>query len=226
MKKWLTVLLVSLFMVSCLSLAGCSKDKPANAPATTDQSQKKDGDIQNSSTGNELQDIMKSASKINEVSFDMINTMTNQGQTLTNNAKMWVSNDKLRIETETEGMKSVTIKNSKGEICIYNPDTKTAMKMPSVKNENDLPNKWAKEDTSKMKIVGQEKMDGYDCVVVTVTEAADTSKMWLRKDIGMPVRVESKTSEGSMVIQYKNYKVGAQADNLFELPADAQVVSM
>ncbi|PKM76419.1 MAG: hypothetical protein CVU90_12135 [Firmicutes bacterium HGW-Firmicutes-15] len=226
MKRWLTVLLVSLFMFSCLSLVGCSKEKAANAPATTDQSQKKDGDTQKSSSGDELQDIMKYATKVNEVSFEMINTITNQGQTVTNNAKMWISNDKLRIETEIQGMKSITIKNAKGEVCIYDPGSKTAMKMPSIKNEGDLPNQWAKEDTSGMKIVGQEKMDGYDCVVVTVTQAAETSKMWLRKDIGMPVRVESKTAEGSFVIEYKNYKVGAQADNLFELPTDAQVVSM
>ncbi len=226
MKKWLAVFLVSLFMVSCLSLVGCSKDKAANAPAATDQTQKKDGDTPKSSSGDELQDIMKSAGKVKEISFDMINTITTQGQTLTSTAKMFMSNEKFRMEAESQGMKSATIKNAKGEIWLYNPDTKTAMKMPSIKNEGDLPNQWAKEDTSGMKIVGQEKMDGYDCVVVTVTQAAETSKMWLRKDIGMPVRVESKTAEGSFVIEYKNYKVGAQANNLFELPNDAQIVSV
>jgi len=51
-------------------------------------------------------------------------------------------------------------------------------------------------------------------------------KMWLRKDDGLPVRVEAASSDGTFVTEYKNYDLGAQDARLFELPAGTQIVTI
>ncbi len=137
-----------------------------------------------------------------------------------------MSGKKIRMEMEAEGMKAVTIINEKGEMWMYNPADKTAMRLPEADIEEDLPNQWTEADRSNMKIVGHEKVDSYDCTVVTLTEDSDVSKMWLRKDIGMPVKMETKSPEGDLLIKYKNIKTEKQPADLFDLPADAQVLEI
>lgn len=224
MKKNILVLFVMLVMVSCLALAGCSKEKASDAPAT--QSGQQQG-AESSGSGNELADLMKSARQVEGMSYEMTSTVSMQGQNQTSQSKMWVSKDKVRMETEMAGMKSVMISDGK-DIYMYQPSSNTAMKLSSVDKQEQLANKWAEDDSylSKMKVVGEEKMDGFDCLVVSVKDEQTDSKMWLRKDIGMPVRMESNVSGNNVVIEYKNTKIGAQDDSLFVLPAGAQVVDM
>ena len=38
--------------------------------------------------------------------------------------------------------------------------------------------------------------------------------------------MEAESAEGKIVIEYKNYNIGKQADDLFQLPTDAQVMDM
>jgi hypothetical protein len=161
------------------------------------------------------------------LSFEVTSTTGEQGKGVSSTGKYYMSGKKIRIEAEAEGMKMVSIVNANGEMWMYNPADKTAMKLSAPQqDQSKLPTEWTKEDLSAMKIVGSEKKDGFDCVIVTVNENGTTSKMWLRKDIGMPVRIESATPEGPVVIEYKNYNLDKQPDSLFEIPADAQVMSM
>lgn len=221
MKRWSAYLMVVLLMASCLALAGCGKEKVQDTSAPPAANEK------DSSSSNELEDIMKSARQVTDLSFDITSTSTGGGQTVEVQGKYYISGKKIRTETETAGMKAITIVNAKGEAWMYNPADKTAMKLPGMENDTEMPNQWTEEeDLSAYKIVGHEKIDGYDCVVVNVTEGNDTVKMWLRKDLGMPVKMETKSPEGSITVQYKNYKVGKQSADLFELPADAQVMDM
>lgn len=221
MKRNLLLLILILSMASCLLVAGCSKEKapPAQAPQTENQTKSQTG-------SNELDGLLKAASNLKDLSFEMVTTATNAGQTVSTQGKYWMSGDKMRMEMDAEGMKAVTIINAKGEIWLYNPADKTAMKLPEMDKEDEYPNKWIESDQNNMKIVGHEKVSGYDCTVVTLTEDGDESKMWLRKDIGMPVKMETKSSEGDLLIEYKNYKLEKQPADLFELPADAQILNI
>jgi outer membrane lipoprotein-sorting protein len=103
-----------------------------------------------------------------------------------------------------------------------------AMKVPDIEVPDELPNEWSdQEDLANYKIIGHEKMNGYDCVVVNVSgDDGTVSKMWLMEDQGMPVKMEAESAEGKIVIEYKNYNIGKQADDLFQLPTDAQVMDM
>ena len=223
MKKWVAILLMVGLMA--VGLIGCgSKDQPANAPAPAD----KQTETQ-SQSGNDLSSIMKKASQAKQMSFDMVMTMSGSDKnSVTSKGKMYVSDQKLRMELETMGMKMITISNDQKEFYLYNPDEKTALKMTAPPESADVPNEWAREDgdVSGFTVVGEEKKDGYDCVVVTFTEDGAESKMWIRKDIGMPVRSEVTSAEGTMVVEYKNYNMGAQPGNLFEIPAGTEITTM
>lgn len=224
MKKNLVVIMFVVFIISCLGVAGCGQKKAANAPSA--QSEQKAAD--SAKSGNELKDLMQSARQVQGMSYEMINTVDLKGQKQVSNSKMWISGKKIRMETEVQGMKTVIIGNGQGDIMMYNPSTNTVMKMSDLQNQDNLATKWAEDDTylSKMKIVGQEKIDGSNCLVVTLTEDKMESKMWLRKDIGMPARMEAVIEGSTVVIEYKNYQVGKQDDSLFQVPAGAKQIEM
>lgn len=221
MRKWLAILMTLVFMAA--SLVGCgSKEPPAttNPPATT-QTQ----------TGNDLAALMKSAGAVKNMSVDMITNMTSQGQTVTSTTKFYMSEGKMRMESEAAGVKSIMITKSPQETYVYNPETKTAMKISNPEEAADLPSEWidASGDTTGYQVIAEEKMDGYDCLVVQYTDpsaATNTVKMWMRKDNGLPVRVEAKIGESSVITDYKNYNLGAPDPSLFELPAGTQIVTL
>lgn len=219
MKKWIVALLVLTLMLG--SLAGCSsKAEDPGTPATsqTPPAQQKGDDP--------LKDLMESARQVNQMSFDIVMT-SGKDSSVQTQGKMYISGEKIRMEMEAMGMKMITITNAQDEVYMYNPDTKTAIKMTAPQESVDLPNEWVDESaTSNWKVVGEEKKDGHDCVVVTSTVDDNTAKMWLRKDIGMPVRIEQSTSEGPIVVEYKNYQIGAQDDSLFEIPAGTTITTM
>ncbi len=225
MKKNLLVLILVLSIVSCLFITGCSKDKSTTTQAPQTGNQSGSSEVAKTSD-NELDNLLKAASATKDFSFEMVSTATNAGQTVSTQGKYWMSGEKMRMEMEAEGMKAVTIINDKGELWMYNPADKTAMKLPKTDTENEFPNDWTEADQNNMKIVGHEKVDGYDCTIVSLTEDADVTKMWLRKDIGMPVKMETKSPQGDLLIEYKNFNLEKQSSDLFELPADAQVLEI
>jgi outer membrane lipoprotein-sorting protein len=221
MKRWSINLLMALLMVACLAVSGCGGEKAQETSSTPPAAEEK-GSL------DELQKIMETSKEVTDLSFDIVSTCTSADQTITVESKYWISGEKMRMETETDGMKTITIVNAEGEALIYNPAEKTAMKISEIETPSDMPNEWSDEDDLEdYTIVGHEKMDGYNCIVVSINgvEGAST-KMWLMEDNGMPVRMEATTDEGSTVIQYKNYNLEKQPADLFEIPADVQVMDM
>lgn len=223
MKKSVLISILILSLATCLLVTGCSQE---GSPDTQGPSTEKQSGANTPTGSNELDDLFKAASAVQDLSFEMVTTSTNAGQTVNAQGKYWMSGKKIRMEMEAEGMKAISIINDKGELWMYNPADKTAMQLPQTDIDEDLPNQWTEAERSNMKIVGHENIDGYDCTVVTLTDDGEVSKMWLRKDIGMPVKMETKSPEGDLLIEYKNIQTGKQPADLFELPADAQVLEI
>lgn len=138
-------------------------------------------------------------------------------------SKLWGSGSKLRMEMEVDGVKNVMLINAKGEIWNYIPAENMAIKMPAPP-EATLPTDWAASE-EEPQIVGQEKVDGYECLILTYPQDKDT-RCWIIKDRGLPVKIESLTEGKKTLIEYKNYNINPQPENLFEVPTGAQVVSM
>lgn len=71
--------------------------------------------------------------------------------------------------------------------------------------------------------------DGARCRVISIESAdgKDKTKMWVREDYGIPVRVETSASDGTKtVMEYKNLKIGKQPADTFELPAGVVITDM
>jgi len=224
--KWITVLLV--VSLVAFGATGCSSKKETSenqVPVVKSQTQNQDPG------GIDLGSLMKAAAGVKQMSFEMVMTMTSNNQITTSVGKMYISDAKMRMETEMNGMKSITISKSPDEVYIYNPAAKTAMKMTGSEEIAEAPNEWAQKssDTTRYKIIGEEKKDGFDCLIVQYTDPTNptfSSKSWVRKDNGLPVRVEAQSSEETFVNEYKNYNLGPQDPGLFELPAGTQIVTM
>ncbi|WP_145091145.1 hypothetical protein [Sporomusa sp. KB1] len=73
--------------------------------------------------------------------------------------------------------------------------------------------------------------DGVKCKVLLTQdegEGKSQTKLWVREDYGIPLRVEVTEANGSknMVMEYKNLKVGAQPAAAFQLPEGVEVMDM
>ena len=67
-------------------------------------------------------------------------------------------------------------------------------------------------------IVGTETIDGKECAVVEYTIADADTTMWIWKEYGFPVKVESITTQGTVTVEYKNIDFSPIDDSMFEIP--------
>jgi len=78
------------------------------------------------------------------------------------------------------------------------------------------------------KLIGKETIDGHSTekYEVTFKDGNKTEKMylWIATDIKFPVKMAAV--DGSYTMEYKNIKMGAQADSLFEVPSGYKKMAM
>ena len=219
MKKWIVLLMTIALLALTLTACGGGGEKETSAPADQPAAQQQKED----SSSDPLEKLMANAKGTTELSFDMIMT-ANGDNPMSSTTKMYISGEKSRMEMDAMGAKMITIVDAAGDVYLYDPASKTAMKSNVPQQEVDAPNAWADNVSDKIEVVGEEKMDGFDCLVVTSIDEELETKMWLRKDIGMPVRVE--VPDQNVVIEYKNFEIGAQDPKLFEIPAGTTVTEL
>ena len=75
-------------------------------------------------------------------------------------------------------------------------------------------------------IVGSEKYDGKDCLVVQYTEGGENTTMWIWKQYGIEIKTETTGPQGTSTIEYKNISFSDIPDSKFQLPAGVQTISM
>jgi outer membrane lipoprotein-sorting protein len=78
-------------------------------------------------------------------------------------------------------------------------------------------------------VMESEILDGVRCKVVTLPGEGDegTTKMWIREDYGIPVRIEMLLPEGgNMVMEYKNIKMEQLPAETFQLPAGVEIMDL
>ena len=217
MKRWLVLLLTMVLLT--LNLAACGgggTEQAAVPPADETKAQ------QDKASVNSLDELLAKAGQAKELSFEMITTMSGD-QPISSTSKMFISGEKARMEMDAMGVQMITIIDDEGNAYIYDPLNNNAMKMPASQEEIDSPGDWT-EGTSDIEVIGEETIDGLDCLVAMGISEGMETKIWVRKDIGMPARVEIE--EKQAVIEYKNYKIGPQDPALFQIPADAVITEL
>lgn len=144
-------------------------------------------------------------------------------------SKMFKSKDKTRMESNVQGMESVSIvREDLKKMYTLMPAQKMCMEMdlnPAIaaadmtSPKGDM--KWEK--------LGSETVNGAACdkYKVTMTLEGKTSEMFYFLDSkGFPVRTEIKMEGQTMSVDYKNWKEGSQEASLFEVPAGYNKMQM
>jgi hypothetical protein len=122
---------------------------------------------------------------------------------------MLMPKDKRAIKQSREGMASLTGGQTAADG--KHPATESAAEPPSDMRVEDL---------------GDETLDGKAVKKLRVSLPEGSSLGWFDKTTGAPVRMEGTVDGETSVIEWKDYKVGAQPAKLFEAPKDYELTDM
>ncbi len=221
-KAWIIFLMVA-FMAMSLFVAGCGGSKPSQTPSSSPAGQPAE---QKQET---VADLFAKGKKISGMSYDY-SMKGKEEQAMT--GKMWISGKKIKSEMTIENNKMSTIIDGEAKVAyMYNPAEKSAIKIPLDQAKTaDTPDKFTNDaDAAKVKVLETTTYEGVKCRVLMITDEKTKvqTKMWVREDYGVPMRVEViEEDRTKMVMEYKNMKFGPISADEFQLPAGVEVTDM
>lgn len=146
----------------------------------------------------------------------------------TSKSKMYINSGKFRMESEEMGGSYMIVRRDLKKVWMVMAQNKSYMELPEGKeSETPMPDEKMKGEVSR-KELGKETIDGHPAVKYEVTakmgDKTSTFYQWMATDINFPVKVAAV--DGSWTAEYKDIKIGPQADSLFEIPAGFQKMDM
>ncbi len=222
MKKLTLLLLAMCFAIVSLGIVGCGGGKP-DAASSAKQ------DTASTAKQETVGDLFAKGKNLQGMSYDFEMTT----KEIKMSGKMWLSGKKMKSAMKIDNMTMVTLIDGDNNVAYtYNAAEGMAIKVPIDNNLKtaDTPDKFTKNvNAAKLKEIETTTYEGVKCRVV-LSEDADSktqTKMWIREDYGIPMRVEVSGTDGSqMVMAYKNLKVGAQPADVFQLPTGVKIMDM
>jgi outer membrane lipoprotein-sorting protein len=213
MKK-VVLLFAAAIMAASLVLTGCggSKDAAKAPPPAKEES---------------VADLFAKGKNVPGMSYDYVMT----AKEMKMEGKMWVAGKKVRTDMTAQNQKMSSIVDGDANVAYtYMPDQKTAMKitLDKAKTEKTPDSFTQPTDAPKYKVVETTTYEGVKCKVLLMQDAdkkIDT-KIWVREDCGLPMRVEVAEGSDKMVMEYKNMKVGPVPPETFKLPDGTNIVDM
>jgi len=174
-------------------------------------------------TGETLSEILGHTSGISSVIYDMVMTAPGIPATTT---KIWMKNYKMRTETNFEGQTMITLLDMDAQtMYLYYPDQNMAMQMTYEQPESAIEEVQSITDYNPTTI-GTETLDGKVCLVVEYSIEGTVAKMWIWQERGFPIRVEATTTEGTIIIEYRNIEFTEVPDDIFELAEGVQIMEI
>jgi len=146
-------------------------------------------------------------------------------------AKTWWKGDKARWEGNFEGQDVVQLLDlGAQEALVYMPDENIAFRIDYSSAEEAVgePPQLQIEEMMEYQpqTLGTEVIDGKECLVASYSKDGEQIKIWIWLEHGLPIRTESTTAEGTIVIMLKNIQIGEVPDSTFELPAGVEIMEM
>ena len=155
---------------------------------------------------------------VNAYEFSADTVLTTEGQKMT--GKIFSKGEKSRMEMGSQGQRMIMISRMDKKV-VWNimPDQKMYMEMP-INPKKSVPRTEIKGEIDR-KQIGKETIDGHPSIkyLVTFKDGAETMQVhqWMATDIKFPVK--SADINNKWIQEFKNIKMGAQPDSLFEIPA-------
>ena len=163
-----------------------------------------------------------------EYSFEQVVTISGQEAQV---MKVAIKGQKMRMEFGQGGKSVIMIGNPEQKAAyMLTSGENQALKLPydqfeTQKSQARDPGALSKEALSGQ-LTGTDTVDGKPCDVYTFSSSLDSSKVWIWKEKGFPLKAELSGSGQSIHIEYRDIKTGGLPDNLFELPPGVQVVDL
>jgi len=209
-----------------VKIAKVLAEKIQSVKKTTNEIEKKEAPIQESAGEKTLGEVLSRGTNVSSVKYDMIASQPGKPSMT---QKVWFKKDRMRTEMTTGGQTIIIIANiTRGIIYQYLPAQNMAMKMQSDKTpeSSESPIEIIKGiEKYNPKIVGIEKIDGKDCLVVEYNAEGTNIKSWIWKEKGFPLKMEISTSSGTITTEFKNIEFVDIPDNMFELPAGVKIIT-
>jgi len=228
MKKTVILIGIAVVVVAIIGVFAFQKiQKPIGGPERTEKEKEmpiEEGEKE--SLSKTLGEVLSRGTKVSSVKYDMI---TSQPGKPSVTQKVWFKKDKMRTEMTAGGQTIIMIADiAKGIIYQYLPSQNMAMKMQSDKAPESLesPIESIKGiEKYNPKIVGSEKIEGKDCLVVEYNAEGTNIKSWIWKEKAFPLKMEINTSSGTITTEFKNIEFVDIPDNMFELPAGVKIIT-
>lgn len=146
----------------------------------------------------------------------------------TTSSRMFISSGKFRMESEEMAGSYMIVRRDLKKVWMVMAQNKSYIEMPEGKeSETPLPDEKMKGEVSR-KELGKETVDGHPAVKYEITakvgDKTTTFHQWMATDISFPVKMAAV--DGSWTVEYRDIKIGPQADSLFEIPAGFQKMDM
>ena len=162
------------------------------------------------------------------VSYEQTTSGTGIDKPQKNSVK--IKDDKIRLEVKSSRTKTITLIDGE-TMYSYIPSQNRAIKIVNKKARgmDVLSDYGAYLKSLDAEIVGSERVNGYDCDIYEFIDPRlnMTSKVWLWKEKGFPIKVETTVPGGAITTLMKNVKVGIDIDDSeFILPEGVEIIDM
>jgi outer membrane lipoprotein-sorting protein len=178
-----------------------------------------------------LDEVLARGTEASSIKYDLITT-SNIPELSSVTSRVWFKKGKIRMEMEAPRLRqsSIIIGDMTTRVTYqYTPSSNMAFKIQLDKTLESLTPTEAIKDIKKYnpKIVGSERIDGKDCLVVETNREGIMSRFWFWKETGIPLKGEVKTSSVTTTAEFKNIEFNIDIpDNMFELPAGVQIIEI
>ncbi len=137
--------------------------------------------------------------------------------------------DRMRSEMTYEGHQAIMFIDKAAQTFYnYLPDQNMAFSLDATLVEEVLGNALTEQAHGLMNlnpvVVGQERIDNKDCLVVEYDIDGLESRMWIWEEHGLPIRVDSFGPHGTVRASVRNIEFVDLPDSLFELPSGVQIM--
>jgi hypothetical protein len=147
-------------------------------------------------------------------------------------SKMFFKDGKMRMESNTEGYKSINIiRPDRKVMWMLMVDSKTYMEIPLDMSKQDIqsklhdPNIKTDKEFIANEVVDKHPAKKYHLTITTDGKKEKSGYVWEATDLGnFPVKYESEDKK--MTTVWKNIKMGGITDSVFEVPTGYKKMDM
>jgi outer membrane lipoprotein-sorting protein len=170
-----------------------------------------------------LDTLLDRVKNVSNIRYDILSTDA-KGTVITQ--KFWFKDKKMRMEAD----KTVTIFDQANQsMYIYTPAENTAIKMSlglGQQTQESIIDEASGLDQYKPEVIGNEVIDGKNCLVIQYKWGGTITKQWLWKKYGLPVKIETDDGKAKSTVTYENFDFSVIPENMFELPVDVKITDM